>query len=664
MSLDTTPAGPPTTTRRFLYALVIAVAAAQGLGNILTATILYSPARWPENRPPHSPMFSANDRSRWCTVWALAERGTYQIDEIIEVPGWDTIDKVRKDGHFYSSKPALLPTLVAGLYWALNRITGLDLLAQTHETVQVLLLVINLLPWLIALALLAAMGERYARTDWSRGFLVLAAAFGTLLTPFLISFNNHNLAATSVVFALYPTLRILIDKRRDWWLYALAGFWSAFAFTNELPAAAFVAALFVLLGRDDVKRTAIYFSLGAAIPIVAFLATTYASTGSFAPFYAGYGSDAYKYVIDGVPSYWVNPSGIDRNLDSPLVYFLHCTVGHHGIFSLTPVFLLTLVGWLTRRVWSDSPLRMLRWVSLGLTAIVLGFYMTRTANYNYGGVSAGLRWMFWLIPLWLVAFVPVLDTWGNRRWFRMTSVALLAVSIFSATLPHNNPWQPPWLQNVMEDLGWVDYSTPVESFPVPRRSWLGHVSASTSKDSQPWVEFTGTDPQGRLNRLRVESIYRESRDSLREIKATQSDNNRADNPLIVTLIVIEEQLVKGATPFQCIIMPTSDTIRFLSGLPTPAEYRPGSVRYLKTPLQKDAFFCRLATASVRHRAEKDGPEFIYRRTVWLTDEIPFGVAQFEDTVTDPRDNSIVFKQRLTATNCSGLLKSENHSGSK
>src|SRR4029079_3545931 len=104
-----------------------------GLANILTASVMYSPARWPDNRPPYTPVFSANDSSRWATVWSLAERGTYQIDEIIRRPGWDTIDKVRYQEHFYSSKPPLLSTIVAGLYWALNRATGLDLPATTPE---------------------------------------------------------------------------------------------------------------------------------------------------------------------------------------------------------------------------------------------------------------------------------------------------------------------------------------------------------------------------------------------------------------------------------------------------------------------------------------------------------------------------------------------------
>ncbi|MCA9116302.1 MAG: hypothetical protein KDA79_14550, partial [Planctomycetaceae bacterium] len=41
------------------------------------------------------PLQSANDRSRWATVWSLVERGTWTIDEIQQRPDWRTIDRVR-----------------------------------------------------------------------------------------------------------------------------------------------------------------------------------------------------------------------------------------------------------------------------------------------------------------------------------------------------------------------------------------------------------------------------------------------------------------------------------------------------------------------------------------------------------------------------------------
>ena len=59
------------------------------------------------------PFLSANDRSRWLTVRALVERGTFAIDEIVVEPSWDTIDAVAHTDasgqiRLYSSKPPLL----------------------------------------------------------------------------------------------------------------------------------------------------------------------------------------------------------------------------------------------------------------------------------------------------------------------------------------------------------------------------------------------------------------------------------------------------------------------------------------------------------------------------------------------------------------------------
>ena len=76
------------------------------------------------NAKGDSPFFSANDRSRWCTIRALGDEGTYEIDDVIGAEqdiNWNTIDKVRhvgSDGQFheFSSKPTLLPTMLAGIY--------------------------------------------------------------------------------------------------------------------------------------------------------------------------------------------------------------------------------------------------------------------------------------------------------------------------------------------------------------------------------------------------------------------------------------------------------------------------------------------------------------------------------------------------------------------
>ena len=46
------------------------------------------------------------------------------------------------------------------------------------------------------------------------------------------------------------------------------------------------------------------------------------------------------------------------------------------------------------------------------TIVVLGFYLV--TSDNYGGWTAGLRWLMWLTPLWLLTMLPVIEWLGER----------------------------------------------------------------------------------------------------------------------------------------------------------------------------------------------------------------------------------------------------------
>lgn len=451
-----TVSDPARLLRHWVYGLIISAAVAVQFVHIATVTRLYSPReKWPRN-PVHTPLLSANDRSRWCTVWSLAERGTFQIDEIIRQPGWNTIDKVLKDKHFYSSKPPVLTVTVAGLYWSLKRVTGQDLVTHTHGVVQSILLIINLIPFAISLVLLARLVERHAREDMTRIFVVFAAAFGTFLSTFLNTFNNHTVAANCVLWSLCAALRVIADHdlRRRW--FAASGFWGALAVVNDFPAAIFLAGIGGLLLKRDWRRGLIPFAVGAFLPLAAHFGLTLIQTGGLKPFYASFGTEIYNFQ----GSYWLNPQGVDRNLDPPWLYFIHCTIGHHGIFSLSPIFLLSLCGWFWRSKSQPAEVRWVNLLSLVCTIVVVGFYMTRTAQYNFGGVTSGLRWTFWLTPLWLWSMIAVLDDWLGSRWVRRACLLMLAVSVFSATFPWNNPWTHPWLFQVLEQAGWINYNLP------------------------------------------------------------------------------------------------------------------------------------------------------------------------------------------------------------
>ena len=298
------------------------------------------------------PLQSANDRSRWCTVWSLVERGTYQIDEIDQVLEWSTIDKVRhrssetEPWHFYSSKPPLLSTIVAGLYWLERNTIGYDLRDDGPMASRILLLVVNVIPWCLALFSFRGSLQIIGVTGVAQWFMLLAAGCGSMLTPFLTTLNNHTPAAISLMFCLSAMIRLSVGKQRHAKDFAIVGLTSALVVCFELPAALFGVASFLFVAWIDWKKALRAYLPAAIVPLAAFFITNWICTGGIKPFYAFYGTEKYVYVHEGIPSYWSDPQGIDANAEPTSVYLFHCVLGHHGILSLTPVFLLTVVGWL------------------------------------------------------------------------------------------------------------------------------------------------------------------------------------------------------------------------------------------------------------------------------------------------------------------------------
>ena len=614
------------------------------------------------------PLQSANDRSRWCTVWSLVERGTFQIDEIRQRPGWDSIDIIHDGGHFYSTKPPLLTVIVAGLTWCVTRVTGWTLLDDTHSVTTTMLLVINILPFAVSLWLLQAVLSRHARTGWCHLFVLGTAAFGTLLTPFLMTFNNHTVAAAGVMVAIFALMRLLSDEAPRGWTFGLCGLAAAWACANELPAGAFGLATFLLAWRRSSRQTLGWYVPAALVPLAALIVTNVIATGSWKPAYVSYGSSKYNFVIDGVPSYWMNPQGVDRNLDSPLMYFVHCTVGHHGIWSLSPVFLLTIVGWLMSHRVRDPALRSVLRCGAVLTVIVLAFYLTRTQNYNYGGVSCALRWSLWLTPFWLVALIPLLDATARSITLKSIASLLLVASIVSAWLPVPNPWQQPWLFHRMEERGWIDYHE--EPTPLPRPLWTWFASlpevSETAADS-PWIEFTSSTPNGQASRLRL-TCRREGTQAAAgglvavDVMQTNSLGQQGESR---TLLLDAARFRAGAAPAEFLHWPDRAVtpeqqqadLAFVRGLPLKQLFRPGVVRYLKTPLRRDALRCQRAAAQVTHHTEANKTPLRYRCDVWLCDEVPFGVAQFEFQVTTADGSTLLHHERWTVTACQPALAS-------
>jgi len=430
------------------------------------------------------PFLSANDRSRWCTLRALVERdmwvaaevqtvdgGTqfrwvpYSIDKVLGEPGWDTIDMVKHSlpshGHngqefLYSSKPPLLPTLMAVPYWILHKVTGASLGTHPFAMGRTLLVIYNVIPLLIYFVLIARLIERFGQSDWGRVFVMAAAVFGTFLTTFSITVNNHLPGAVSALIALYAAVRIWFDGERRLRYFFVAGLFATFVVACELPGLAFTAALGAALLWKAPRETCLAGVPAALIVTVGFFATNWIAHEDLRPAYTHTEWYDYEYqrhpddrVVD---SYWRNRQGIDRGEPSELVYAFHALVGHHGIFSLTPVWILAALGlgiWLTSP--TDPRLREMAVLIMAVTAVCLCFYlfMQPQENRNYGGMTAGLRWAFWFAPLWLVAMLPAADRCADRKVWRALALVFLAISVLSASYPTWNPWSHPWLFNII-----------------------------------------------------------------------------------------------------------------------------------------------------------------------------------------------------------------------
>jgi hypothetical protein len=512
-----TPADPTTAVRRLAYTLMIAVAAAVALGRIFSAERVYEPhlhrddkttgdprSAWPRSRPEPMPTFSSNDRSRWATVRALVDDGTYVIGRretvtqelppsvqaatgprpplslykdsgIVFEPGWETVDKVLNPTthEFYSSKPPLLPTLAAGEYWLLKKLFGWSLTREPWHVVGVILITLNVLPLVAYLILLARLAERFGTTDWGKLFVVAAACFGTLVTPFLNTFNNHTLGTFCAVFALYAALKIRPpgDTNGSSWrndaLYVVAGLFAGLTASNELPALAFTGLLGVLLLVRSPWRAAALYGGAALLPIAGEVLNDYVATGEVLPIYFKFGGPWYEYA----GSHWVytpDRHGIDwaRYKETKWAYALHLLVGHHGFFSLTPIYLLGLwgMGVAVRRLreqgWGREKVGPISWAEVGaltlvLSLVIIGFYL-RTSD-NYGGFSNGPRWLMWLAPLWLLTMLPVVDVLGRSHWGRALALGLLGMSVFSASYSSWNPWRHPWIYEWMNSRHWIAY---------------------------------------------------------------------------------------------------------------------------------------------------------------------------------------------------------------
>ena len=157
-----------------------------------------------------------------------------------------------------------------------------------------MLLLVNALPFRgLSLAAGTAGGE-LGKTDWGKTYVVAAGAFGTLVTPFLITLNNHTFGTFSrdagmVVGDLHLGEECAGGKRRPGTI-SLGRIFRLVRRHQRIARPVVRGGDFRLAGVVESAPTLFWPCRQPLIPVLGFFATNYAAIGQWQTAYAEFDS--------------------------------------------------------------------------------------------------------------------------------------------------------------------------------------------------------------------------------------------------------------------------------------------------------------------------------------------------------------------------------------
>jgi hypothetical protein len=385
-----------------------------------------------------SSLDNANTGSRYATIEALVDYGTFHIDRSRYVR---TIDKYKVGPNYISSKPPTLPAVGAAVYWVYKELTGKTIARHEGDVVRT----VSFWTGGACHILFLIYFYRLSRLLFKRQLAVIVAmagaSFAYLGVGYATHINNHSTAAALAVCGLYYAVRIRLGRDERPWHWPLAGFVLGILPAVDLPGLAITAALTVYLFTHDKKKTLLWF-LPALLPGVLFhLALTYYISGSLKPFYFNRELKTFKEF------YFRKAGGIDGLKEPKLLYAFNALLGHHGLFSMTPLYLFGLWELVrslkTRRYLAESL------VILASVVAFSGFFIMRT--HNYGGWAVGMRHLVPIMPLLLLCFGLWVDRVRLSRLLWALVICAFSISCFNVQDALTSPFQYSvwhnWLEN-------------------------------------------------------------------------------------------------------------------------------------------------------------------------------------------------------------------------
>ena len=376
---------------------------------------------------------SAHEYSRYGTVESLVERHTFQLDDSSFI---GTVDKIFRDGHYYSHQPPLLPVLEAPVYWALH-LPGIRFNNRGRFVMTYLfILLTNGIAMALTVVVFARLLELAGVTPRARDVWAVLLVFGTWLLPYGIVSNNHGIAALLTAVLIWQLL--LVEWRGATAARATAiGCATGLLVAIELlPIVSFLPLTLIYLAarRDLTRRHWLLIVSGIGVPLLVEAALNVRVTGDIIP--AGFHHELFNYPGSVFDDTSLTGNVKFESLSALGAYAWTALFAGKGFFTFAPLPLLGLAaGLIEWRWWSRA-----RGVQLLLIAgIALSLAAALATTNNYGGEAVGFRHAVFLTP----AFVTLLLPWIGEP-VRLRRYATIVVAGISVTLMLIFAVRQPW----------------------------------------------------------------------------------------------------------------------------------------------------------------------------------------------------------------------------
>lgn len=382
--------------------------------------------------PHHEQLNNPNENVRVYMTAAIAELGTYQIDELRKRWGWVN-DAAVYGGHVYSVKAPGTSLLAVPGWFVMHRV-GKVIGAQPGRGAALWMcrVTATILPMLLFFWWLYGWLGGQTRSPLLRDAIFFAIALGSLLYGYSLLFVSHALAAACAfaAFGLIEQVRRgrLATGRRALLIGLLAASTTLFEYPGAIASAVLVVWAMWELRRP---RAIGWLLLGVLIPALLVLHFHWcAFDNPFMPGHLHVETKAFRALHER------GLFGIEKvNFDAAFALLFDPAF---GLFPLTPILLAGVPGFawllLTRG-------RRVPGLAAFLLVVVTWLVVSSLSNWR-GGWTLGPRYLAWTVPFVGWAALAGLDALHRRLPTTSEALALggLAVALLASGLP--SAWYP------------------------------------------------------------------------------------------------------------------------------------------------------------------------------------------------------------------------------